>query len=596
MLAHCFSEEWVSANGQKLTFTNLTSIKFKEDSLSNLGDKIARWKNASIVFSLNNQGNALCKIDITPDNYDPIGSIEWIAWLYNWFILSIEDSNQRIGFMDLGFFVKFRLNFSRGEIEQYAALRQSGYVEFYDDMHFEAGGYKADSTDIYDWLYPKYNAASKSWNSGYLYRYIIGDFESIKNLPVPQGLDDSFKKDIVRIPNIIEAKNWGVFNGFVTKYNLKLKNYFNVLLENNAPLSTFSAFSEGQRSAFDYTSLIPEIIKKDGTYFDFFYKYFNKKEKELFRDNLKDSPDSFIEFYKKQNLEISSVYEVLLENIILDCSLENVEYATKSYDIKLLAPVMSKLDKNKIEKILKNRNDEVSNFLRFYYLEFEDNVSVEKLLDMAKKLGVDLSDFFTTKIYDIEKTIAEKLTEEEFSAALQNLFERDILKLIISKSDDISISADYNLNGIKILNYEKSSAIKHILYDSLLEVAYKIYTDNSLVEKLFFPESIIQKGCKFSVRFEDDSYFFDSKSKSGKFLLGELKKGKIVKKHIHIVNSENETLLFLSIRNGNNKFSQQLIKEGIDVNVKNLDGKTALDIAKEMGNTKIQKILERNMK
>lgn len=595
----CFADTWTSEKGQKLTFTNLTSIKFKKDSLPKIGEEITRWKNASIVFSINNQGNALCEIVIVPDNYDPLASTEWIAWLYNWFITSIEDSSQQSGFMNLGFFVRFRLNFSRGSIEQYAALKRSGYVKFYDDMHFEAGDYKADSTDMYDWLYPKYNAATKSWNSGYLYKYIIGDFESIKDLPVPAGLDDTFKKAMSEIPNLIRERNWKKFNSLISRYDLKFEKYFDTLLENDAPVSVFSMFSESQKYNFSYKEKLSTIVEKDITLMDYFFQYFSKKEKELLRDLLQSTPDEFIKFFKKHDTKISTLFETIPENIILECSAENIEYVSKDYDILALSKIMSRLDEEKIKIILQNRNDNVANFLRFYYLDFEKEISFEKLSEMADSFSSEISlyQFYCENIFNIEVPIAEKLANEKYSSTLSDLFKNNILKIIVAETTIFSITTDFDKFGVSMHDYEKSSVIKQIISDGTLQVAYELYTEEISIESLFYPNSITKNNCKFSLYFDGGNKYSDSNiKKSGSFLFGELKKGKFVKKIFDFTNSNNENLLFLSLRNGNDKFSQQLIKEGIDISIINSDGQSPLDISKEMGNVKIQKLLEKNLR
>lgn len=592
-----FSETWVSDKGQTLSFTNVTSIKFKKNCLEDLGKDITRWKNANITLSINDQGNALCEIIIVPDNYDPIASTEWIAWLYSWFIRSIEVESQKHGFISLGFFVKFRLNFSRGSIEQYAALRRSGYVKFYDDMHLSAGLYTADSTNIQDWLYPKYNDASKSWNSGYLYKYIIGDFDSILDLPVPEGLDDSFKKNIPEIPNIIKSKNWSKFNTFVSKYDLKLKNYFSDLLENNAPLSVFSIFSEGQKYSLNYEKHISSIMEKDKTFLDYFYKYFNKAERKIVSDYLISSPDDFIQFNKKQNCKISSIFDLLPENLIMNCSLENIEYLTKDYKIDVLYPIMSKLENNKIEIILKERNDNISEFLKFYYLNFDDEVSFSKLTEYSKKLEKEEAchSFYCEKFYCIDKTICERLIDEKYSEILRELFDKNILKIVINRTKGVLIRTDLSEYEVEISDYSNCSFLKELIDDAMFEVAYWLFSEEIDAEDLFFPQVFVDKNYKFSLYFDDGTQYRDSKTKTGNFLFGELKKGKIKKKKIDFLNSENETLLFKAIREGNDKFAQQLIQEGIDISIINKNGKSAIDIAKDEGNVKIQKLLEKKI-
>lgn len=586
-----FSEEWVSDKGQKLIFINQTAIKFKENSLADIGPKIRCWKNAIMSLSINTEGNALCDIIVSPDDYNIVESTEWISWLYSWFYSHIEDEKQRNAFMSIGFIVRYRNEFSRGAIEQYAALRRSGYVKFYDDTHFEAGGYTADCTD-YSYFYPKYNEVTQSWNSGYIYRYIIGDFEIIKDMPVPPGLDDSFKKDFERIPQVIEQKDWKTFNSFVSKYDLKLNNYFTTLLENEAPVSVYQSFSESQIQKYDYKNAIPDICKNIKLLI-FFYNYFSKSELELVTDYFKKNPDVYVDFCKTANMEFSTLEPSLPEYFVLKCSVDNVEYITRSYDISLVTPVLSKIENERIEKILKNRNDEVSNFLKLYYLDF-NSVSIDKLINYSDKLNLTISDLLINNVYDITKPVLEKLIENEsYSNVVESLFEKDFVKLIIINSNEVYITTDFNNPGISIPNYKASDLITKILQDPIFDISYKVYSGEITLDELFSSDSLIVNNCKFKLTFDSGEDYSSSKKKTGTFLFGEIKNGKLSKKNIKIINSKNETLLFISIRNGNDVLSQQLIKEGIDTSIQNIEGKTALNIAIDTGNTKIQKILRK---
>lgn len=583
-----FSEEWISERGQKLIFINQTAIIFKENSLDDIGPKINNWKNAIMSLSINNEGNALCDIIVSPDNYDIAVATNWIPYMYSWFYSHIENEKQQRAFMSIGFIVRFRTEFSRGAIEQYGALRRSGYVKFYDDMHFESGPYKADSND-FSWLYPKYNEVSQSWNSGYIYYYIIGDFERIMDMPVPPGLDASFKTDIPNIPNIIEKQDWVKFNSLVKKYDLKLSKYLNKLFEYNAPSSVFSNFSYDELQEQDYKEYVKNICSNIKQLI-FFYQYFDKSELEIVKQYFTDNPDVYVDFCKTAQVEFSSLDPSLPEYFVIKCSLENVNYITRSYDINTVAPVLSKLEKDRIEQILKDRTDIVSEFLKFYYLNFE-SVTVDKLLTYMNKLEINQSDFFTTCIYNIDKTLAEKLTDNQYSSVLKELFKKEIFKIQIINSNILKIYTDYDKSGIFIIDYKKSEVLTNVIKQPLFEIAYKLYTNEIPVENIFSPNSQIIDNCKFELEFDNGEIYSESKKKTGTYVFGELKNGKISKKDITILNNQNETLLFSAIRNGNDAFAQQLIKDGIDVNVTNSEGKKALDIANEVGNIKLQKIL-----
>ena len=198
MVFNSFSEEWVSEKGQKLIFLNQTAIIFNDKLLSEIGPEITKWKNAIMSLSIDKSGNLFCDIKISTDDYKLSRTQDWIRYtLYTKLYYNIEDENQKDAFLSLGFIVRFRNEFSRGSIEQYAALQQRyGMVVVYPDTHLEASSYTAELNynSNYD-LFPKYNEISQSWNAAYLYCYIIGDFEAIKDMPVPPGLDDSFKKE-----------------------------------------------------------------------------------------------------------------------------------------------------------------------------------------------------------------------------------------------------------------------------------------------------------------------------------------------------------------------------------------------------------------
>lgn len=588
-----FSEEWISDNGQKLIFVNRTAIKFNENFLPDFGPKISGWKNAIIGLSIGKGGNIFCEIIISRDDYALSRSENWIRFdLYTELNQHIEDNNQRKDFLALDFVVRLRNELSRGTIEQYAALqRYQGMVVIYPDTHLNAGNYTADLRyeSNYD-LFPKYNEVAKSWNAAYIYQYIVGNFEEIKDMPVPPGLDDSFKNALDKTPLVIENKDWATFISYVKTYDLKLDRYFSNLLKYNAPVSVFEAFPKEMLRKFKYDPYIPYICSNVDLLI-FFYDKFSKSEIEILLNYFKEKPDDYVDFCKVANLEFSSLDPNLPVYFVKNCSVDNVEYITRSYDISLVTSILSKIENERIEKILKNRDDDISNFLKFYYLDF-DTVTADKLIYYSGKLNLDFSHLLMTNVYEINKPVLEKLIgNENYSKVIEDLFEKDLLKLIVINSSYVQISTDFDSKGIDIWNYKNSRIISQILNEPVFEISYKLYSGEILLDELFKPYSIIIDNCKFSLTLDSVETYSFLKKNTGSFLFGELKNNKLIKKNIFITNSQNETLLFTAIRNGNDVLAQQLIKDGIDITVQNIEGKTALDVASELGNAKIEKLL-----
>ena len=144
----------------------------------------------------------------------------------------------------------------------------------------------------------------------------------------------------------------------------------------------------------------------------FFYDKFSKSEIEILLNYFKEKPDDYVDFCKVANLDFSSLDPNLPVYFVKNCSVDNVEYITRSYDISLVTSVLSEIENERIEKILRNRNDDISNFLKLYYLDF-DTITVEKLLTYSNKLNLDFSQFLMTNIYEVNKPVLEKLIVDE---------------------------------------------------------------------------------------------------------------------------------------------------------------------------------------
>lgn len=186
-----FAEVFTTEKEQRIAFINSTKIEMTDKTAETIAPNLWSWKNAVFLMSINDNGNILVEVVIEPDKFSILDSTTFLSWLYYNIAGNITDETQRNDFYRCGFFVNILYKLPRGNLNFYAALRKNGRVMLYDNFKVESGSYSGEVRDFY----PSYNSVTGSWNSAYLYYYIIGDFERIKDMPVPPGLDDSFKNE-----------------------------------------------------------------------------------------------------------------------------------------------------------------------------------------------------------------------------------------------------------------------------------------------------------------------------------------------------------------------------------------------------------------
>lgn len=186
-----FAEVFTTEKDQKIAFINSTKIEMTEKTAETIAANLWSWKNAVFLMSINDSGNILIEVVIEPDKFSILDSTNFLAWLYYNIAGNISNENQRNDFYRCGFFVNLLFKLPRGNLNFYASLRKNGRVMLYDNFKVESGSYSGEVRDFV----PTYNSLTESWNSAYLYYYIIEDFERIKDMPVPPGLDDSFKNE-----------------------------------------------------------------------------------------------------------------------------------------------------------------------------------------------------------------------------------------------------------------------------------------------------------------------------------------------------------------------------------------------------------------
>lgn len=448
---------------------------------------------------------------------------------------------------------------------------------------------------------PHYNAVKSTYNAAYFVSYLFSDYQRIKDLPVPNGLDASFKNDFDKIPTYIDNNNWNLLTSMIKKYKLNFsytisndQSILDLLLKSNAQLSVYEAFSNNED--INYTKYIDLIIEKDAGLISFFYKFFTDSQKEAIIKKLQQvAPDKFFAFLQNENINPTELIAsgIILNETLAKCSQENLIYATKSLETKDLLSLFPLLQDSpeKIQAIIKDRDDKYSRFVDYFYLSFNEYSSGEKVSQKQKSLDIFPDSFYLRTMYGNSETVFEKMAKSNLNELLDYLFSNGTFKLIIFDKNKLSVKCEakyFDLtdrNDILSNNY-----IKKIIQDAKFNAAYDLFTNRIRPEDLF-KSKVEFYNCSFSLHFEDSSAF-DKNNKSGEFLFGTLKKGKIENRDISFRDSSMNTLLHQAVKKENTKFIQELLKNGIDTSLQNSEGKTALDIAVEMRNKKIQKILE----
>ena len=190
-LSFVFSEKWTSPQGQVFTFTNETSISIKDGSLESLATHFYKWKNAKITFAISNRGIPICVSEIESTEYSLHDSDDYVPFLRAWLANKIIDEEQQSAFLNSGFYISSTHKLPNGTITQYGTLRLSGYVQFDNELIIKAGNYSGNFNNKATTV-PQ--SSQNSCNAAYLYLYVTGNYEKIDYLPVPSGLDDTFKK------------------------------------------------------------------------------------------------------------------------------------------------------------------------------------------------------------------------------------------------------------------------------------------------------------------------------------------------------------------------------------------------------------------
>ena len=196
------SEEFVTEKGQKVVFTNSTKINLEDGVASDIAENLTYWRNATANLTVTKDGSIVLYTMIEPDTFPFVSYGLFLphffaTGFYRNIIKRLPERKLRYDFVQCSFTMINIFKFPRGTITFYYFATNKAEMIEYNKCDIEAGGYKAECTkgEHGDWnLKPSYNSISNSWNAGYLYRYVIGDFKSIMDMPVPEGLDASFKK------------------------------------------------------------------------------------------------------------------------------------------------------------------------------------------------------------------------------------------------------------------------------------------------------------------------------------------------------------------------------------------------------------------
>lgn len=608
-LSFVFSEKWISPQGQVFTFTNETSISIKDGSLESLAAHFYKWKNAKITFAINNRGIPICVSEIESTKYSLYDSDDYVPFLRTWLANKISDEEQQSAFLNSGFYISSTHKLPNGTITQYGALRLSGYVQFDNELIIKAGNYSGNFNNKATTV-PQ--SSQNSCNAAYLYLYVTGNYEKIDYLPVPSGLDDSFKKAFRSLLANIEKKKWNEIIIAIEKYNISDKYFlptdtlavptlFEKLVEFDAPPDVWKTFNSFSSNCFSSASK--------------YIKYFNtesllyicsKLKTEYLKDvflALEDSQEKIDAILKNRDDDIAKSFATFFHNYTTFEELENQRHALKKSDDEFYL-CRTKLDNDNflpsiLEKLcLENKSD---------------------ILDILFEKKIKCAIVYSDDIYSLEWIRLGGEPSHEFGCTISFFCDKPNWSKVKNYSLKHRTFVEWELKGgyVKhtLENLPKSNYIEKLYINSIFKINYFFATnddnfysmlsnemtqiDNNLYMMVDSVHNASVKELEYKYpdwckMMQTAIHESTQESKNAHSDWFKIQDGKYVY-NLEFKNSNNDTILMHAIRQGNSKFAAKLLKQNIDINAVNNDGKTALDIAIENGDKKMGKMLRKLM-
>lgn len=608
-LSFVFSEKWTSPQGQVFTFTNETSISIKDGSLESLATHFYKWKNAKITFAISNRGIPICVSEIESTEYSLHDSDDYVPFLRAWLANKIIDEEQQSAFLNSGFYISSTHKLPNGTITQYGTLRLSGYVQFDNELIIKAGNYSGNFNNKATTV-PQ--SSQNSCNAAYLYLYVTGNYEKIDYLPVPSGLDDSFKKAFRSLLTNIENKKWNEIIRAIEKYNISDKYFlptdtlavptlFEKLVEFNAPPDVWKTFNSFSSNCFSNAS---KYIKDFNT--ESLLYICSKLKTEYLKDvflALEDSQEKIDAILKNRDDNVAKDFAMFFHNYTTFEELENQRHALKKSDDEFY------LCRTKL-----NDGDFLPSILEKLCLENKSDI-----LDILFEKKIKCAIVYSDEIYSLEWIRLGGEPSSEFGCTISFFCDTPNWSKVKNYSLKHKTFVEWGLKGgyvkYTLENFPKNNYIENLYINSVFKISYFFATNDDdfysmrsnkmtqidtnlymMVDSVHnvsikeleykYPEwcKMMQTAIHESTQESKDVNSDWFKIQDGKYVC-----------NLEFKNSNNDTILMHAIRQGNSKFAAKLLKQNIDINAVNNDGKTALDIAIENGDKKTGKMLRKLM-
>lgn len=561
--------------------------------------------DSTVIFTLNIKGNIDERFYLEGNNIFAIRDDMSIYYFYEvrrWFYDEYKNTDYYFDILRVNLMYVMNYQTKNGYIQlQGFPSKSSNWGVTVPVFFVSCKSYEGkDSTSVLygiDKMLPHYDKVSATWNVAYLVAYVFGDYKYLFDIPVPHGLDASFKKDYETLKAAVKTKNHKETIKYIKTLNVKTSSVMQenerdelilFMIQNKLDIKEFDIFKKEKKFYFSRNAVA--LLCKTPDLLDAFfitplcggdkYNQFGEDYTRIFAQNMiearnQKTMDVLIEngvFSHEDDvaIQICSALKnkdfISVQNIIKQNNKNFKQIAQRcilSEQKTVLETILDTNNSSLIEQVLCNEEIE----LEIISVTFDNICSFD---------GDNISILFMLPEYKNKTLIFLPHLETLTCPNETNCYNFNLYSQAIWEDVHIDLSWENALPPSKIKN-RICRLYRDDIFDSIYDFASNFETKKDSVSSDSFNNFYSSNNVYYSnvpMRLDDGELIFDTS----------------------VTNTAGETLLMRAIRRGNIDFCKELLKKGVCVNAKNNDGQTAQDIATVQANKKIISLLKKYTK